>query len=146
MEKKKLLIDLSMPIAFIALSLWMIIESATFTGEEGGFLTLIGYFMLIVALFILLTTLKQKESKVNFKNINKRKVIEVLVALALYVAMFKLIGYVLSTFLLCAFVITTLGYKNHKLTAFTSAGVTLVVFVLFKIVLGVPLPLLFLDF
>lgn len=146
MEKKKILIDLSMPIVFIAISLWMIIESATFTGEEGGFPTLIGYFMLIVALFILFTTLMQKESKVNFKNINKRKVIVVFIALVLYVALFKLIGYVLSTFFLCAYVITTLGYKNYKLTMLISVGVTLVVFVLFKIVLGVPLPLLLLDF
>jgi len=142
MVKKNLLVDLSMPIVFIALAIWMIIESFTFPGEEGAFPKLIGFFMLIVAAFILFTTLRQKESKVNFKNINKRKVLEVLGALALYVALFKVIGYILDTILLCGYVITTLGYKNYKTMVLTSVGVTVVVFALFKMVLGVPLPLL----
>jgi predicted ferric reductase len=142
MIKKNLLVDLSMPSVFIALAIWMIIESYTFPGEEGAFPKLIGLFMLIVAVFVLLTTLRQKESKVNFKNINKRKVLEILVVLALYVALFKVIGYIIDTILLCAYVITTLGYKNYKVTILTSLGVTVVVFALFKIVLGVPLPLL----
>jgi putative tricarboxylic transport membrane protein len=142
MAKKNLLVDLSMPIVFIALAIWMIIESSTFPGEEGAFPRLIGLFMLIVAIFIFFTTMRQKESTVNFKNINKRKVLEILVAMALYVALFRAIGYLIDTILLCAYVITTLGYKNYKVTALTSLGVTVIVFVLFRIVLGVPLPLL----
>lgn len=142
MTKKKLLVDLSMPIVFIALAIWMIVESSTFPGEEGAFPKLIGLFMLIVAIFILFTTLRQKESKVDFKSINKRKVVEILVVLTLYVALFRVIGYIIDTVLLCAYVITTLGYKNYKVTVLTSLGVTVVVFALFKIVLGVPLPLL----
>ncbi|MFA6505723.1 MAG: tripartite tricarboxylate transporter TctB family protein [Treponemataceae bacterium] len=140
MEFKKILVDLSMPVFFIGLSIWLLIESASLNGEEGMFPTLIGGFMLIVAVFILFTTLKQKNSKVNFKNINKRKVVEVIVALILYVALFKLVGYIIDTFLLCSYVIITLGYKRYKLAALYAAGTTIVVFAIFKLLLGVPLP------
>lgn len=145
MEFKKILVDLTMPFFFIGLSIWLLFESALLPGDEGAFPTLIGGFMLIVALFILYTTLKQKASKVNFKNINKRKVLEVLIALVLYVALFRVVGYLIDTFLICVFVILTLGYKKYKLAALCAAGTTAVVFVVFKLVLGVPLPV-FLSF
>lgn len=143
MPLKKIIVDLSMPSVFIVLSIWMIVESASLPGEEGVFPTLIGVFMLIVALFILYTTSRQKSSNVNFKNINGKKVVTILGILCLYIALFKVVGYLIDTFLLCTYVIISLGYKNYKAAILCSAGTTAVVFAVFKLVLGVPLPVFF---
>lgn len=143
MPLKKNLIDLSMPLFFIVLSIWMMVESAALPGEEGMFPTLIGVFMLLVALFILFTTMRQQASKVNFKNIDGKKVLTVLFVLCAYVALFKLVGYLIDTFLLCSYVIIALGYKNYKVAVLYSAGTTVVVFAIFKLLLGVPLPVFF---
>jgi hypothetical protein len=135
-----------MPVSFIIMSICIIIASYSYPGDEGIFPRLVGVFMLIVAVFLFSTTIIQKTSKVDFKNINGKKVIEVLGVMALYIALFRFIGYLIDTFLLCAYIMTTLGYKKYKLAALFSAAATIVVFAVFKVLLKVPLPLSVFNF
>ncbi|GEM_PF-816595 len=146
MRIRKLITDLSMPFFFLILSVYILIESGNFSGQEGVFPRLIGIFMLIVSIFIFFTTLKQNESKVSFKKVNIGKVAELVAVLALYIALMKHIGYAVDTFLFCGYAMVTLGFKKYKRVALYSAVTTTIVFVIFKVLLHVPLPLLFLDF
>ena len=69
-----------------------------------------------------------------------------LLALVIYVFLLKKIGYIIDTFILCFFVIRSLGYKKTGVTLLCSALAVACVFFIFKVLLSVPLPMRLLDF
>ena len=69
-----------------------------------------------------------------------------LLALVIYVFLLKKIGYIIDTFILCFFVIRSLGYKKTGVTLLCSALAVACVFFIFKVLLSVPLPMILLDF
>ena len=81
---------------------------------------------------------------IDLTKINFAAVGITIVALAAYMALFRLIGYVLSTILLGISIILGLRYNNVKGAILWPTLMVLVVFVIFRILLKVPLPVLFL--
>ena len=88
----------------------------------------------------------KREAIVKLEGVNLSMVGVTILALAAYVFLLKKIGYIIDTFLLCAFIIRSLGYKRFGIIALCSALAVAATFGVFKVILSVPLPMIFLDF
>ena len=69
------------------------------------------------------------------------KVAGQIVLIAIFATIAPYIGYLLAGFLLCFATACNGGYPDKKISAVFSAGVSVFVFVVFKLILYVPLPL-----
>ena len=144
---KDKMIALIMPVFFTIFGIWVIMTGTQMGVNLGQFPRLIGYFTLAVALFHLVDVLRRKDfEESSFHNSNLLKVLELLAVLAIYIYMFKKAGYFICTSLLMFYVILAQGYNKYLLAAVSSVGFTAVVFVIFKLLLKVPLPTIWLTF
>lgn len=142
MNKKDLAIELSMPVLMGVLAVAVIFAAGNM-GSEGVFPRLIAYLLLIGALVTAVQTVRNGKKTVVLENLNVKRVVLVLVMLLAYILLLDKLGYILSTFLLCAGVIRLLGYRNYFRLVLCSAATVALVFVLFKVLLLVPLPFAF---
>ena len=115
-------------------------------GSEGIFPTLSGGVLLLSAIYILADTVMKKRQVVNLEGVNLVMVLITVAALILYIVLLPKIGYIVDTFILGIFVIRSLGYKKIGITLLCSGIAVLVTFFVFKILLAVPLPMIFLEF
>ncbi len=145
MNKKQLIIELAMPVFFILVSLYVIVTARSM-GEEGVFPIMSAAVLLISAVYIMMETLVKKKAVVKLEGVNFLMVGVTLLALIIYVLLLKKIGYVIDTFILCAFIMRALGYKKYPIIVICSLAAVLVTFFVFKVLLSVPLPMVFLDF
>lgn len=145
MNKKDYFIELLMPAFMIIIAIWVIVSSYDM-GSEGVFPRLIAYLLLIGVAVTVGEILIKKQKAVHFENLHIARVVILLVIAFVYIVLMDLIGYCLDTFLLCAVTMLLLGYRNWWKIGFSSLATVVLVFILFKIILKVPLPLLFLDF
>ncbi|MCD7906407.1 MAG: tripartite tricarboxylate transporter TctB family protein [Clostridium sp.] len=145
MNKKQLIIELAMPIVFALVSIYIIVKAIPMEGE-GVFPIMSAGVLLICAAYLFFETLVKKEVVVTLEGVNLGKVAITLLALIVYVLLIKKIGYIIDTFLLCVFIIRSLGYKKIGVTVLCAALAVCATFVVFKVLLSVPLPMIFLDF
>ena len=145
MNKKQLIIELAMPIVFALVSIYIIVKAIPMEGER-VFPIMSAGVLLICAAYLFFETLVKKEVVVKLEGVNLGKVAITLLALIVYVLLIKKIGYIIDTFLLCVFIIRSLGYKKIGVTLLCAALAVCATFVVFKVLLSVPLPMIFLDF
>ena len=145
MNKKQLIIELAMPIVFALVSIYIIVKAIPMEGE-GVFPIMSAGVLLICAAYLFFETLVKKEEVVKLEGVNQGKVGITLLALIVYVVLLKKIGYIIDTFLLCVFIIRSLGYKKIGITVLCAALAVCATFFVFKVLLSVPLPMIFLDF
>ena len=145
MNKKQLIIELAMPIVFALVSIYIIVKAIPMEGE-GVFPIMSAGVLLICAAYLFFETLVKKEEGVKLEGVNLGKVGITLLALIVYVVLLKKIGYIIDTFLLCVFIIRSLGYKKIGITVLCAALAVCATFFVFKVLLSVPLPMIFLDF
>ena len=145
MNKKQLMIERAMPIVMILVSIYVIVKSQAM-GSEGVFPTMSAAVLLISSIYIMGETIMKKKQVVKLEGVNLPMVGVTLLALVVYVLLLKKIGYILDTFILCAFIMRALGYKKYPIIIVCSLAAVLAVFVIFKVLLSVPLPMILLDF
>ena len=145
MNKKQLIIELAMPIVFDLVSIYIMVKDIPMEGE-GVFPSMTAGVLLICAAYLFFETLVKKEEVVKLEGVNLGKVGITLLALIVYVVLLKKIGYIIDTFLLCVFIIRSLGYKKIGITVLCAALAVCATFFVFKVLLSVPLPMIFLDF
>ncbi len=145
MNKKQLLIELAMPVVFILAAIYIIVKAIPMEGE-GIFPIMSAGVLLICAVYLFFETLVKKEVIVKLEGVNLVMVGITLLALVVYVVLLKKIGYIIDTFLLCVFIIRSLGYKKIGITVLCAALAVAATFFVFKVLLSVPLPMIFLDF
>ncbi len=122
----------------------VLIIGKDFRGNDKYFPSIIGAGMVITAIWMAWEDRKQDKACIDLTKINFAAVGITIVALAAYMALFRLIGYVLSTILLGISIILGLRYNSVKGAILWPTLMVLVVFVIFRILLKVPLPVLFL--
>lgn len=122
----------------------VLIIGKDFRGNDKYFPIIIGAGMVITAIWMAWEDRKQDKACIDLTKINFAAVGITIVALAAYMALFRLIGYVLSTILLGSSIILGLRYNNVKGAILWPTLMVLVVFAIFRILLKVPLPVLFL--
>ena len=130
MNKKQLIIELAMPIVFALVSVYVIVKAIPME-SEGVFPIMSAGVLLACAVYLFVETLIKQKAVVKLEGVNLPMVGLTILALVLYVVLLKRIGYLIDTFLLCAFIMR-----------FLVAGT----FFVFKVLLSVPLPMIFLDF
>jgi putative tricarboxylic transport membrane protein len=134
--------DCLLSVLCISFGMYIVIEAKDLNFYESIFPLLVGFGIIITALVVLSFALIRKESK-RIEKKNYALVLMMIVMLVIYAILIKYAGYILSTILLCAIILYVLGYKKIKTITIVSLSVTIVTYVLFKIVLNVPLPTLF---
>lgn len=145
MNKKQLMIELAMPGAFILMAAYVMIKAIPMK-SEGVFPIMAAGVLLACAVYLAFETVAKHEVIVTLEGVNLSKVGLTMLALIVYVVLLKKIGYVIDTFLLSAFIMRSLGYKKIGITALCSALAVAATFFIFKVLLTVPLPMIFLDF
>ena len=131
-------------IVLMAIGLYVFIVGRTFRGNDKYFPMIVGGLIFVTSIWILMEDLFSQKSCINLKKINFLAIGVTIAALFIYIFLFRTIGYVLSTILLGISVILGLRYNSIKGALLWPTGMVAVVFVIFKILLKVPLPTLFL--
>lgn len=145
MNKKQLIIELAMPIVFALVSVYVIVKAIPME-SEGVFPIMSAGVLLACAVYLFVETLIKQKAVVKLEGVNLPMVGLTILALVLYVVLLKRIGYLIDTFLLCAFIMRFLGYKKLGVIGICSLAAVIGTFFVFKVLLSVPLPMIFLDF
>jgi putative tricarboxylic transport membrane protein len=145
MDKKQFIIETVMPVFFILLSIAVYIAGGSM-GSEGVFPRMVAGVMFLSSIYILFNTIRTKEVAANFKGLNVSKVVIAFAILIAYAVLLPIIGYAISTFCLCSFIMVALGYRNYRNVVLFTILTVAAVFFIFKVLLDVPLPMIFFDF
>ncbi len=122
----------------------VLIIGSDFRGNDKYFPVIIGTGMMITAIWMAWEDRKQETACIDLAKINFVAVGITIVALVVYMVLFRLIGYVFSIILLGTSIILGLRYNSVRGAVLWPALMVLVVFVIFRILLKVPLPVLLL--
>lgn len=131
-------------LALLAVGLYMIIEGRTYRGNDKYFPIIVGALMTGTSVWMLIEDLRSNKPCIDLKKINFLAVGVTVAALFIYYFLFERIGYILSTVLLGVSVILGLRYNSVKGAILWPIGFVAVIFLLFKVLLKIPLPTLFL--
>lgn len=145
MNKKQLILELLMPAVF-ALAAIKVIAEAIPMNSEGVFPMMSAGLLLACSVYLFIEVLIKKKAVAVLDGVNLPMVGITLLVLLAYVFLLKKIGYVADTFILCAVIIRILGYRKPGITVLCSALAAALTFLVFKGLLSVPLPMVFLDF
>lgn len=142
MKRRDYILELSLPAAMTILAVYVLAASRSLK-SAGTFPTMCAVLMLIGVLVTVVQTVAQKEKSVSFSGLEYRRALLLPVFLLLYALVLPYIGYLITTFVLCVIITRMLGYRNYVFLLLSAGLGTGTVFVLFKIILKVPLPMLF---
>lgn len=105
------------------------------------------YPLFVITLLFLLTLIqlfisyfkKNDEESTSFKNLEFKQLLFVTISSGVYVFLMNFVGYVTTTLIYVAVILLGLGV-NKKTSFAVSFGFAIIVFVIFKVLLRVPLP------
>jgi asparagine N-glycosylation enzyme membrane subunit Stt3 len=117
------------------------IESLKIPKVPSEFPKLISLLLTLLAVILMLTAFKRREEKTKETVYNFYPVICVILCLIVYILVLRWIGYIVSSIVLIFSVILILGYKKKKRVFIISLASVTVIYLIFKIILGVPLPM-----
>lgn len=137
MNKK---IELIMPVFFAGVGATVIVAGARMPRDAGEFSFIVGSLMIISAVMVFYAAIKNPSPDINFSDMKLNKVIETALVVVAYAITLKYLGYVVPSFILSTYIMQSLGYRNLKKAIIVGAVSTILIFVLFKILLKVPLP------
>ena len=137
MKKKDILLELSLPVVMAALGIFVLIKAESIKPKSAAtFPRICAVLMLIGVAVTILQILVTKKKTTHFEGLRVEKALLLLLMILLYTILLPRIGYI----------IPTLNYRKLPVIGLCSCIAVVVIFVLFKIILKVPLPMLFLDF
>lgn len=114
-------------------------------GREGDFPAVISIVMIVTSAACLLLRLRAREDIIDLAGMNLKMVFITVAVVAAYILLIEHIGYVIASTLLAMAVMRLLGYRRHLISAGVAAFAAGICFVIFKILLAVPLPTAFLN-
>lgn len=133
--------DFYMAFVFLMMGVFTYIQSQKIPDTPAEFPILIAICLFIAAFIQMFMALARRGIKAEKVEHKIRPVIIITAMTAIYIFLISYVGYLLSTVLLVYFVIAVLGYKPKKQMLLISCLATLIIFVMFKVVLRVPLPM-----
>lgn len=145
MDKNKR-VEIATPVFFIALSIYIFIVALTLPDVEGVFPMMIAVCMLASSVVILVKLLRTTKCIIDLTKINVMNLVKITMALIIYAVIINRVGYIISTVLLGIYSTYALGLRDLKKIVIYPVAIVLVLFVSFKLLLNVPLPMAFLDF
>lgn len=146
MKPKDWILELSMPAVMAALGIYVLKASYSIKPKSAGtFPRMCAILLLIGVAVTVLQIIISKKKTVHFENLRWWKAFLLLGMIVVYVILLLRIGYLIPTIALCAGIMVLLRYRNWVVIGAVSVIAVGIVFVLFKIILKVPLPMLFLN-
>lgn len=139
LNKNKVL-ELLASVIMLGIGIYIMILATGFRGNDKYFPLIIGGGITAVALWIGIEDYFCVKSCFDVSKINFTGILASIIALILYIFLFRIIGYILSTYLLGTSIILGLRYKSIKGAFLWPAIMVAVIFVIFKVLLDVPLP------
>ncbi len=136
-------LELLTAVIMLGIGIYMMIAATGFRGNDKYFPLIIGGGITAGALWIGIEDYFHSECCYDLSKINITGILVSIIALILYIFLFRKIGYILSTYLLGAGIILGLRYKSIKGALLWPAIMVAVIFVIFKVLLDVPLPTIF---
>lgn len=137
--------DFYLSIVLVIFSCFVFQQTFKFPVEAALFPRIFSAMLAILGFILLGTSLRRKgKDEIESKKHNYQGAILIMIGLVIYAVILKILGYIISTFLLIIYVISILGYKNLIKTLLTSAIGVSSTYIVFKIILGVRLPNIFL--
>lgn len=118
-------------------------QTYKFPKEAALFPRIFAITLAILTAILLVKSLKTKMPEGTKKEENYKSPALIVVGLIVYAFLLKILGYILGTFLLSAYVIFVLGYRDIKKMVLTSVLGVGITYVVFKTILGVNLPEIF---
>lgn len=147
MKPKDWILELSMPAVMAALGIFVLNQANSIKPKSAAtFPRICAWILLIGVAVTVLQIIISKKKTTHFENLHWWKAFLLLGMIIVYTLLLPKIGYLIPTVVLCASIMILLRYRNWVVIAACSVGAVAVVFVLFKIALKVPLPMLFLNF
>ena len=141
---KKKAADTALDVILLLIGVYMIVEGRTYRGNDKYFPVIVGSLMCGTSVWMLIEDLIHNKPSIDLKKINFLAVGVTIAALFIYYFLFETIGYILSTILLGVCVILGLRYNSVKGAILWPIGFVAIIFLLFKVLLKIPLPTLFL--
>lgn len=129
---------------FMAIGIFVFMVGRTYRGNDKYFPMIVGGLTLVAAIWIFLEDIKSKKSCFDLSKVNLLSVGVACAAMLVYYLLFRRIGYIFSTLLLGIAVLAGMRYKNKLGTILYPAIMVAVLFVVFKVLLKIPLPTIFL--
>ena len=142
--KKNVIAGQIFSIVLMLIGAYVFYSGMAFRGNDKYFPMIIGGGMVIVSIWMLIEDMRTQKASIDLDKINFVAIGITIVALCIYILLFRKIGYVLSTILLGISIIGGLRYNSGKGIILWPTFMVLVIFVIFKILLKVPLPTVFL--
>ena len=143
LKKNQLAVTL-FDLVLLAIGLYMIIEGRTYRGNDKYFPIIVGSLQTGTAIWMLIEDLISRKPCIDLKKINFLAVGVTIAALIIYYFLFETIGFILSTILLGVSIILGLRYNSIKGAILWPIGFVAIIYLLFKVLLKIPLPSLFL--
>ena len=136
--------DVLLSLVLMLLGAFAFFESASFPSIAAHFPRRISLLLILLScalLFVGLYTMKKTPKAETRTAPSYRNVILLAGIIAAYILILDRIGYVASTIGLTLAVMYALGYRNRKKAILAALCSVLIAFVVFRFLLGVPLPL-----
>jgi len=134
--------NIYLSITLIILSIIVFIESLKLPYIDAQFPKIISISLFIAAIVLMMSSIKMKAQEKKKKEHNYWRAGIVVAGLILYILILGWLGYLFSTGLLTAYVIFILGYHKRKQTIIIATVATVVFYLIFKLLLNVPLPMM----
>lgn len=131
-------------VAFMVIGLFAFLVGRTYRGNDKYFPMIVGVLTLLAAIWIFIEDIKSKESCFNLSKVNLLAVGVACIAMLIYYFLFQSVGYIISTFFLGVAVLAGMRFKNKLGTILYPALIVIILFVVFKVLLKIPLPTIFL--
>ncbi len=138
-------IDVWLSIALFTAGLWAWSQSRTFDDVSRDYPQALSVCVIVLAVILFIEAVRNhRRDTVDLKLLGQQ-MIGGMVILGLFMLWTLLlsseVGYLLSSFLIIAAALWLLGLRNFGRVALTSCGIVVTVFILFYLILDVPLPL-----
>lgn len=143
MQKNKL-ISLLCPAAFFLFGIYIYISALSFRSSDKTFPKLIAVLIIVISIVDFIVELRRAEHKDRFKDVRFVRLLLSIALMFAYVFLLKKIGFFLDTVLLTSLAMLLLDYEKPKWIPVYSISISGVVYIIFGILLKVPLPTLFL--
>lgn len=142
MKRKDFICSLMLPVTITVFGLFVITYMIVhgFPESEMKFPLVCSILLLICTIPMYIQAFRGEMLRNEITLPGMTKVLIMAAALFIYATVLKQVGFLLDTFALCVFILFYIGYEKKVFGVVYSAILTVVVYTIFKILLGVPLP------
>ncbi len=138
-------VDFFLSFFLYIISGFVYIQAADFPEVSAKFPRLTAVFTVILAVYLMIGSIKRRKEEHIKENTDFRIVYKIIIGLIIYTFILKVFGYLISTVILTGYIIYTMQYTKKRNIIIISCGAILVIYLIFKVILQVPLPTGFLN-